>query len=155
MTNKSNPAVDLVIETLAVYRGTKLLQQDSLPPLPRIRERLIDHYGATPWSQLVDCPWCLSVWVAGLSRLVRAIAPRFWRFGATVLASSAVAGLISEWLDNIELPETAMEAVESMERATGLMNEAADRASRPRDMTRRSETGEDVAARFRSRLPRA
>ncbi len=104
MTNR-NPGVELVIEALAVYRATKLLQQDDLPPLPEIREKLMERYGTSPWSQLLDCPWCLSVWVGMASRLVRAVAPRFWRAGATVLASSAVTGVISEWLASLEPEE--------------------------------------------------
>jgi hypothetical protein len=75
---------------------------------------------------LIDCPWCLSVWVAGGSRLLRTVAPRLWRVLAGVLASSAVAGVISEWLASMELPEITAEAVESMERAAGTMSEAAE-----------------------------
>jgi len=100
-----NPAADLVLEALAVYRATKLLQQDDLPPLPEIREKLMDKYGASPWSALLDCPWCLSVWVAGGSVLLRRIAPRLWGVLARVLASSAVAGLITAGLAALEPPE--------------------------------------------------
>jgi hypothetical protein len=128
VTNRS-PGVDVVIEALAVYRATRLLQQDDLPPLPQIREQLMERYGATSWSQLLDCPWCLSVWVAGGSRLLRAVAPRLWRVLAGVLASSAVAGVISEWLAVMELPAVAQDAVDSMEQATELINEATVRAS--------------------------
>jgi hypothetical protein len=101
----TNRTADQVIETLAVYRATKLLQDDTLPPLPELREKLMQRYGHTPWSQLLDCPWCLSVWVAGASVLIRHLAPRLWRIGAGVLASSAVAGVISEWLASIEPEE--------------------------------------------------
>lgn len=129
MTNR-NPGVDAVIEALAVYRATRLLQQDDLPPLPQLREQLMERYGASPWSALLDCPWCLSVWVAGASRLLRAVAPRLWRIGAGVLASSAVAGMISEWLASLDMPETITEAVESMEAATAIIQEAAERYPR-------------------------
>lgn len=153
--SRTNPGVELVIETLAVYRATRLLQRDDLPPLPEIREKLMDRYGASPWSALIDCPWCLGVWVGGASALLRAVAPRLWRIGATVLASSAVAGLISEWVASMDLPEIATEAVESMESATKTMNEAAEVLGRPRDMTRRGPTAQDEAARMRDRLPDA
>lgn len=126
MTNR-NPGGDLVIETLAVYRATKLLQQDDLPPLPELRDRLMQRYGASPWSALLDCPWCLSVWVAIASRVIRAVAPRFWRVGATVLASSAVAGVISEWMASLELPDTAKDAMAAMDKAAATMHEAAEK----------------------------
>lgn len=119
----------LVVEALAVYRATKLLQQDDLPPLPVIREKLMARWGASPWSALLDCPWCLSVWVGGASVALRHLAPRFWRVGASVLASSAVAGVISEWVAGKELPEVAADAVASMERATETINEAAETLS--------------------------
>ena len=157
MTNR-NPGVELVIETLAVYRATRLLQRDDLPPLPEIREKLMDRYGASPWSALIDCPWCLSVWVGGASALLRAVAPRLWRIGATVLASSAVAGLISEWVASMDLPEIASEAVESMESATETMNRAAEVLNQPGPVADRwpgTPSGAEMeAARLRDRLPR-
>lgn len=122
MTN----GTDHALEALAVYRATKLLQDDQLPPLPAIRDKLMQRYGASPWSQLLDCPWCLSVWVAGASVLVRKVAPRLWRVGASVLASSAVTGMISEWLANMELPGVVNEAVASMEQATEAINSATE-----------------------------
>jgi Protein of unknown function (DUF1360) len=128
----TNKTVDIVVEALAVFRATRLIQQDNLPPLPELREQLYAKIGDSRWADLIDCPWCLSVWLGGVSQLVKTLSPRLWRIGATVLASSAVAGVISEWLDNMQLPETAAEAVESMEAATAQMNEAADRI-RPMD----------------------
>jgi hypothetical protein len=129
VTNR-NSAVDTVIELLAVYRATRLLQRDDLPPLPALREKLMDRYGTSPWSALLDCPWCLSIWLGFGSQLIRRALPRIWRIGASALASSAMAGLISEWLDNLELPETATEAAETLERAAESMTRATNELDR-------------------------
>jgi hypothetical protein len=94
---------DHVLEALAVYRATKLLQDDDLPPLPAIRDKLMQRWGATPWSALIDCPWCLSVHLAAILLICSKIAPRLTRLTVRVLAYSAVTGLISEtvsWLES-------------------------------------------------------
>lgn len=169
MTDKT----DHVLEALAVYRATKLLQDDDLPPLPAIRDKLMARYGTSPWSALLDCPWCLSVWVGAASVGLRHLAPRFWRIGASVLASSAVAGVISEWLANLELPEVTAQATASMESAAAVMDEAAEALRIIRDdeavIVRQGDGtvvaehrdqwpgtksgGETEAERLRSRLP--
>lgn len=150
MTSR-NPGVEVVIEALAVYRATRLLQQDDLPPLPQIREKLMQRYGASPWSALLDCPWCLSVWTGAGLLALRRVAPRIHDVLVRVLASSAVTGMISEWLANMELPEIATEAVESMERATETLNRAAGLLSTNRGV--RPSGAEEEAARMRGRLP--
>lgn len=131
MTDKT----DHVLEALAVYRATKLLQDDDLPPLPAIRDKLMARYGASPWSALLDCPWCLSVWVGAASVGLRHLAPRFWRIGASVLASSAVAGVISECVASLEpaMPQEVVKivhAVPDTPRPTGAEQEAARLRSR-------------------------
>lgn len=89
---------------LAVYRATRLLQRDEVPPLPTWRAKLMDSYGASPWSALLDCPWCLSVWVAAGLWLLRAACPRLAQPLIAVLASSAVAGLVIEGWDLVTEP---------------------------------------------------
>lgn len=84
---------------LAVYRATRLLQRDDVPPLPAWRAKLMQRYGASVWSALLDCPWCLSIWVAGGLLLLRAVAPRLARPLIVVLASSAVSGTVTELVD--------------------------------------------------------
>lgn len=84
---------------LAVYRGTRLLQRDTVPPLPAVRDALMTRYGSTPASELLDCPWCLSPYVAVLLALLRLACPRLGDALITVLAASAVTGLATEALD--------------------------------------------------------
>jgi hypothetical protein len=129
-----------VLEALAVYRATRLLQQDEVPPVARLRERLMQRYGTSPWSALLDCPWCLSVWLGGASVALRHLAPRFWRIGASVLASSAVAGVISEWLASLE-PEEPQEIVKVVHAV-------------PDQWPGRPSGAEQEAARLRDRLPK-
>lgn len=86
----------MAIDALATYRLTRLLQQDDLPPLPAVRDRLMQRYGATPWSQLIDCPWCLGWWVALGVVGLRRVCPRVWDPIAHALAASALTGQMSQ-----------------------------------------------------------
>lgn len=86
---------------LAVYRATRLLQRDTVPPLPALRDTLMNRYGATSASELLDCPWCLSIWLAALLGLLRLACPRLGDALITVLAASAVTGLATEALDAV------------------------------------------------------
>jgi hypothetical protein len=102
------------MQAAAAYRITRLLQEDQLPPLPRLRERMNDRLvadfdavnsgepGATLRAELiymVNCPWCLGFWVSVAVLLADAIAPRLWRPLATALALSAAVGLARTKLD--------------------------------------------------------
>jgi Protein of unknown function (DUF1360). len=86
----------VAIDALATYRLTRLLQQDTLPPLLAIRDRLMARYGASPWSELLNCPWCLSVWLGAVVAVLRRVCPRLWGLAAHALAASAVTGLLSQ-----------------------------------------------------------
>lgn len=94
-----------VAHWLAVYRAVRLLQRDDVPPLPAVRAKLMDRYGASVWSALLDCPWCLSIWVAAALGVLRLAAPRLHAGLVGVLASSAVAGIITEALDAVTEPD--------------------------------------------------
>lgn len=109
MTDK--PA-EVVLDAIAVYRLVRLLQQDTLPPLPAVREKLMDRYGAHPLSELIDCPWCLSIWVGAGAVVARRFTPRLWGALARVLASSAVTGLLSALHHHVtQKPEPALQVV--------------------------------------------
>lgn len=86
----------VAVDALATYRLTRLLQQDTVPPLPAVRERLMARYGASPYSELLDCPWCLSVWLGLVVAALRRVCPRLWGITAHALAASAVTGLLSQ-----------------------------------------------------------
>lgn len=89
--------VEAAAQALAVYRLTKLVIDD------KITEPLRDWVFAQPGVEegrgvayLLQCPWCVSIWVGVGMTLARRRWPRVWRLAADVLAMSAVAG----WLDD-------------------------------------------------------
>ena len=84
----------LLVDALAVHRLTRLLARDSLPPVAAARARIIARWGHSPWSELVVCSWCLSVWVAAPVIAARLLAPDWWSLLALLLAYSTVAGTI-------------------------------------------------------------
>jgi hypothetical protein len=90
---------------LAVYRATRLLQRDDVWPLPEVRAKIMDRYGTSRWSVLLDCPWCLSVWVAAGLLVLRAACPRLHAALVAVLAASAVTGIITHLVDAVSPPE--------------------------------------------------
>jgi len=92
-------------EWLACYRAVRLLQRDDVPPLPQLRAKIMDRYGTSPWSALLDCPWCLSVWVAAALLMLRLACPRLHRLLVAVLAASAATGIITELIDTVSPPE--------------------------------------------------
>jgi len=56
---------------LATFRVTRLIIEDTFPPIGVPRAKLLDfwdkHWGALGRSlaYLFTCPWCMSVWVGG------------------------------------------------------------------------------------------
>lgn len=92
-------AVTATIDALAVYRITRLIVSDTLFDEPRraLLERLdaSESPVAGKMAEGLDCPWCVSVWVGGGVLAFKASAPRAWRALSFVLATSAVAGILS------------------------------------------------------------
>jgi Protein of unknown function (DUF1360) len=86
----------LLIDALAVYRLARLLTRDSFPPIARARERVLERWPESAWTELAVCPWCMSVWIAGPVIGARLLAPTPWSLLALLLAYSAVAGQLSE-----------------------------------------------------------
>lgn len=90
---------DMLTDCAACYRLTRLLQRDSITePLrewlrPRLPGQLVE---------LLECPWCLSVWVGAGVVAGRRAAPRLWKPLATALALSAVTGLVMSQVDRPE-----------------------------------------------------
>lgn len=99
--------VRLAVQAAAAYRITRLIQEDQLPPLPWLRQRMNDAMVAavppgrlsTELVYMVNCPWCLGFWVSVAVLAADAIAPRVWRPLATALALSAAVGLARTKLD--------------------------------------------------------
>lgn len=97
----------LLVVTLAAYRATRLVVADSL--LGSWRARWFLRFPPTgrhphPLGVLVDCPWCVGWWAAGVAVTVAAVThvlpwrPSTWLFAWP--ASAAGVGLIARNLDS-------------------------------------------------------
>lgn len=91
-----------LVDALAVARITRLVTEDRIPfgwLRDRILERAQENSGGlgsdSRLAELVTCPWCMSIWVAGFVLLARRFVPG-WRHLARLLAASLVAGLAAE-----------------------------------------------------------
>lgn len=91
------PAVRLIVDALAVYRGTRLVVDDVI--FARIRDQIFEKYPPTPnsWSYVLTCRLCSSVWVAGVLLGLKRISPRLGDSMSLLLALSAVTVLITEY----------------------------------------------------------
>jgi hypothetical protein len=85
-------ATEAVIDAIAVHRLTKLLQDDEIWPLPELREAALARLGDNRAADLLTCPYCLGMWMAGLVVVLRIRFPSAWPWIARILAGSAVAG---------------------------------------------------------------
>lgn len=85
-----NRCMHFLVDALAAYRITRLLQQDTLPVAADIREVVSDYGG--PFAEMYECPWCLGFWVSLGVVLSRRLFPRAWSLVATAFAASAVTG---------------------------------------------------------------
>jgi Protein of unknown function (DUF1360) len=98
---------DDVVDLLAVARITRLIVTDRVPFGPlreRIRRRAFEAQDPTgpgdedPYLvELLECPWCASVWVALAVLFLRRLPG--WRLVARVLAASQVAGMMASWVE--------------------------------------------------------
>lgn len=89
---------DLLVDVLAVARLTRLVTDDTLPPLEAGRRRAYAHvqqrHGAG-WAEGITCPWCVSIHIGVAVVIARRVAPRAWSPLARALALSYAAG----WLN--------------------------------------------------------
>ena len=92
---------------LAVWRLFILLRYDRGPYAisRKLREWLdflhddegkVISSGEGELAQIVDCPWCFSLWAIPLFLLVRAIYPPAYRTLVMILAGSQVTGLLAD-----------------------------------------------------------
>lgn len=86
----------LILYSLFAYRITRLITHDSLPPMARMRDYVLDRWGHSPWSELIVCPWCMGFWVS-LGTVVVASTPAdtVFRWVALPFAMSAIVGLLA------------------------------------------------------------
>jgi hypothetical protein len=91
------------VNAAAAYRLTRLVQEDSLPPLPALRNALLQRASESERDaliyELVTCPWCLGFWVSVGVIAADTLVPKVWRPLALALAMSAAVGHLRK-LDN-------------------------------------------------------
>lgn len=92
----STPALDLLVDGLAVHRLARLIVTDQIADPLRARAMAAMHDRGWEWGkELLRCEWCVGVWVAGAVTAARVLAPRAWRPAARFLAVADVAGIVS------------------------------------------------------------
>lgn len=94
-----------VLAALATYRLTRLVTADAL--LEPVRERLEAYFEDHFWFRavyLLNCDWCLSIWVAPFPALAVILWPdnRAITVVLLVLTFSAVTGLVSTWEKHLD-----------------------------------------------------
>lgn len=112
-----------VVLVLAIYRVCRLAGWDTFPPVARARAWVVGENTVTRGStnarlgvtaepvqngwtyrrpllhELVTCPFCLSLWIAGAVYALWLFFPAGVLYGAYPFALSAAAGLIAKNLD--------------------------------------------------------
>jgi hypothetical protein len=88
---KPTSALEVAVDMLAVSRIVRLIQVDEIP-VGALREKILDKHGDKLWTEVLRCPWCLSMWVAIGVSAARLAWPKAWPWMARCLAGSAVAG---------------------------------------------------------------
>lgn len=84
------------VYALAAYRVTRLITRDSLPPMARLRDHVLDRWGDSGWSELIVCPWCMGFWISSAATVVASTpADVVGRWIAVPFAMSAVVGLLA------------------------------------------------------------
>jgi hypothetical protein len=83
----------VIVGVLSTARLTRLVTEDSWPPVVWLRmqwDRITDH---GPWYDLVDCPWCLAPWLVAPNLILAVVTdlhPAWWIINGWLAASLAV-----------------------------------------------------------------
>lgn len=90
----------VLLVCLATYRVTRLITADAFPPMAAMRDAVADRFGGDSWqAYLAECPWCVSVYVAGAITLTTALLVDLPYPFLVWPAASAATGLITANLD--------------------------------------------------------
>lgn len=93
---------EFLIDALATYRLTRLVYQDEITAPMRAKAfeqiKKLPTPLADKLAYLLTCPWCVSIYAAAVLIVLRKTHPELAALLTAVLASSAVAGAISERL---------------------------------------------------------
>ena len=90
---------NLVRSGLATYRLTRLITRDTITA--PVREQIWRWYPphSSKLGYVLTCEWCSSMYAASLLEISRIITPRWTARVETVLALSALAGLLTAYED--------------------------------------------------------
>jgi hypothetical protein len=98
-----NAEAEFAIDALAVARLTRLMTEDRVPfgwLRDRVKREAWKHHDASralhdePYLvELLECPWCMSMWVSGFVFLIGRRLPG-WRLFARLLAASYATGYL-------------------------------------------------------------
>lgn len=97
-----NKALDFALDTVAVYRLTKLITEDKLTEemrsvihdkFPPVTDKRSGLRRISLVEYLFSCPWCISIWAAGFIFTLRKISPTTADYLSSILAASAVTGI--------------------------------------------------------------
>lgn len=90
---------DLAVSALATYRLTRLITTDEI--FSPVRDKIWAKHPpeSSRLGYLITCNWCSSVYAASALQISRMIAPKTTTAIETILAFSAVAGLIAAHTD--------------------------------------------------------
>lgn len=90
---------ELAIRGLATYRLSRLVVEDEITE--PLREKIWKkHPPTTRLGYLITCYWCSSIYAASALEISRIIAPKTTQRVETVLALSAVAGIVAARMDS-------------------------------------------------------
>ena len=86
---------ELLVAGLATYRIARLIVKDEI--FSKLRNAIWKKFPpeSNKFGYFFTCMWCTSVWVASLLVISRIIIPEATQVVETVLALSAIAGLLS------------------------------------------------------------
>lgn len=112
------PARDVVLGAVATFKATRLVSEENVTsplraPLTRyrgpgapgeVREEVQDPSGGHrhAFGELVNCPYCLGTWIATAYGFGLALAPRWTRFAASVLATNAGSDVLQKLYSDLQ-----------------------------------------------------
>lgn len=78
---------------VATYRLTRLIFKDTITE--RLRERILERMGPeSKVSELITCPYCLSIWVGFGVLAARTVLPRPWQWAARGLTYASAGSFL-------------------------------------------------------------
>jgi uncharacterized membrane protein len=101
--------VVFIIFCLAVHRVTRLIVADTFPPIEWLRAKITGKLEDEHWlvylfgnRSKTGCPWCMSIYVAGLGVLALGLLTHWFTWPIWVmiwLAASSVTGFLAKYED--------------------------------------------------------